>query len=245
LPIRDLLEGSVYYPACGFDGDPVKYLAGNFHSFVYVNSGVERNQLIDQLRTFCGYRVLTYRDVHPEELVPDGWSPEYPGPADGNPRSAQRWIRPPFGIWAILQRDDDHGPEHGPERFSLLYIGGDGVATFQALYYGNRRSPAVVAVIQPGTGFGDNWTDFEDPKQIFGRSVLNNPHGHPEYLLYGGWGDGEFYRRPCWPEYQIRVTRQPLHGRLRLWKRGQDSSKDAGDDGDRSLSPETITKVTT
>ncbi len=217
LCIREVLSGSVYYPACEFDGDPVKYLAGNFHSFVYVDYGVGRDSLLQNLDGFRGYRILAHRDVTERQLTPNGWTPQFPRPSDGDPRSRADWIKPPFGFWSIHERREEYGPDHGPSRFSLLYIGGDGVATFQALYHGNRVVPAVAAVIQPGTGFGGNWTSFKDQNGIFGRSVLRNPAGTPEYLLFGGWGDGDFYRRPCWPAYGQPV--RALHGKLRVWRR--------------------------
>lgn len=229
LPIRDVLAGSVYYPACEFDGDPVRYLGGNFHSFVYVDYGVGRDRLLQNLDGFRGYRVAASRDVGEPELTPNGWTPRFPRTSDGDPRRRADWIKAPFGIWSIYQRSEDFGSDHGPDRFSLLYIGGDGVATFQALYDGNRVAPAVVAVIQPGHGFGGNWTNFEDAEGMFARSVLENPSGTPEYLLFGGWGEGDFYRRPCWPDYGSPV--KTLHGRLRLW--GRSSEPNAAADGGR------------
>ena len=83
IPLDELLSGSVYYPAAQFDGQPVRFLAGNFHSFVYVDYGVGRNAMVEQLTTFRGYATLAYRDVTQGELTPRGWQPQYPGPADG------------------------------------------------------------------------------------------------------------------------------------------------------------------
>ena len=42
FPLDDILRDSLYYPASGFDGDPVRYLAGNVLSFVYVDYGHSR-----------------------------------------------------------------------------------------------------------------------------------------------------------------------------------------------------------
>ncbi|WP_295393233.1 hypothetical protein [uncultured Thiodictyon sp.] len=217
LPIHDMLSGSVYYPSCEFDGQPIKFLAGNFYSFVYVDYGVERDKMVGQLDSFRGYNLLAYRNLTPQELTPHGWTPVQPTPADGNPQSHMSWLKAPFGVWAILQRNKEYGPEHGPERFSLIYLGGDGVASFQALYHGNQVAPAVVAIIQPGHSFGCNWTNFTDENLIFARSVLENPAGAPDYLIYGGWGDGHYYSEPCWPRYYQNVRR--LSGRLGLWQR--------------------------
>jgi len=217
LPLLELLSGSVYYPASGFDGQPVKILAGNFHSFVYVDYGLSRDQLLATLRSergFLGYGIVALRDVTEQELIPNGWTPLLPNHCDGNPRPLQTQ---PFSVWVVLKRQSDFNEEHGPMYFSLLYICGDGVATYQAIYLGNKTYPAVVAIIQPGTGFGGNWTNFEDPQRIFGRTVMGNPDGVPTYLLYGGWAEGHFYTEPCWPQYSELVWNP--NTRLRLWRR--------------------------
>ena len=188
LPLAELLADSVYYPACGFDGRPIRYLAGKYHSFIYVDYGVERAEAVDQLSTFRGYAPAAWRDVRQEELTPQGWQPLPLQAGDGHPRQAKWWEKEPFALWAILERTPEYGPEHGPERFSLLYVGGDGVATFQALYHGNRATPAAVTIIQPGKAGEMNWTDFKDPKQVFARSVLRKPEGASRgSLLHGGF----------------------------------------------------------
>jgi hypothetical protein len=106
----------------------------------------------------------------------------------------------PYCSWSIFQLREDVPAIHGPPRFSLLYLCADGVAAFQALYYANSASPKAVAVIQPGTAFGGNWTDFEDPYEIFARTVLGNPKGNPQILLNKGAGYS-FREHCCWPSY--------------------------------------------
>lgn len=217
IPMRSLLRKSVYYPSAGMDGDPVKYLGKYFQSFVYVDYGVGREPVLNDLPTFRGYKLFSHREVLQDELVPTTWTPPEIHPEDGNPDNANSFIEPPFAIWAVYDRKSEVCPEHGPQRFSLLYIGGDGVMTYHALYYTHQVKPAVVAIIQPGTGFGNNWTDFRDPKMIFARLVRQNPAGIPEHLLYGGWGEGQFYRDAPWPKFN--TTGLVLHGRLRLFAR--------------------------
>ena len=36
LPLVDILRESLYYPASGIDGTPIKYFAGHFLSFIFV-----------------------------------------------------------------------------------------------------------------------------------------------------------------------------------------------------------------
>lgn len=220
IPRRDLLDQSLFYPSCGIDGDPVRFLSGAVWSFVYVDYGRSRESIIaeiDSPSAFRGYELIGRRELNESELTPHSWTPNPPKRGDGNPNRYQKHIVHPFATWAIFSREQGFPSEHGPEKFSLLYIGGDGVATFQALYHGNGVRPRVVAIIQPGTGFGFNWTDFREEDRIFGRSVLRNPAGPPEYLLYGGWGIG--YSPACWPSYCKLICFLRPKQQLGLWGR--------------------------
>jgi hypothetical protein len=217
LPLREILVDSVYYPACGMDGDPVKYLHKQFQSFVYVDYGVGRDAVVSELTQFKGYELEVSRELQRSDLIPNGWNPPQWTGMLRMPDRVARTIREPFAIWALYRRHPDYGDDHGPTGFSLLYIGGDGVATFHALHYSMGVTPRVICLIQPGTGFGGNWTDFQDRNGILARVVLENPAGRPDFLLYGGWGDGAFYRTSPWPEFATQVA--VLHGRLRLFSR--------------------------
>jgi len=205
LPVHDLLSGSLYYPSSSFDGDPIAYLGGNHLSFVYADYGMERRELLAALEEpgFLGYRVLCHRPVLEAELTPKGWSPVIPNGRLRRP--PPRWVRSPFCEWVIMERNADFLDDHGPDRFSLLFLCADGVATFQALYVGNGVTPGTVAIIQPGTGFGGNWTDFRDPEAPLAEAVIGNPAGRPDFLLHGGAGGPNWYTRPCWPQYPERL----------------------------------------
>lgn len=75
------------------------------------------------------------------------------------------------------------------------------MVAFQALYLTNRSKPKAVAIIHPGhLPGGGNWTDYRNPEMIVARSVLRNPNGMPDMLLYGGYGELERYKSSCWPE---------------------------------------------
>ena len=213
FPLHGILRDSLYYPSSDFDGDPVRHLAGNVLSFVYVDYGNSREELDDALASpgFRGYEVITRRNVTQRELAPRGWTPSYPSLEDGDPSRYRDWMKKPFCSWIVLQRLVEMPENHGPNRFSLLYLCADGVAAFQALYVANGRCPSYVAIIQPGHGFGGNYTKFEDPNKILARSVLENPAGTPGYLLYGGYVRG-VYRRSCWPSYSEPICRLPKEG---------------------------------
>jgi hypothetical protein len=207
FPLNHILKDSLYYPSSGFDGDPIRHLAGNFLSFIYVDYGYTSDELINALQApgFLGYELIGTRVVTEQELAPKGWDPISLTSSDGNPMQFNDEMKQPFCSWMIFQRNETVSQSHGPFRFSLLYLCADGVAAFQALYVATKKTPKAIAIIQPGHGFGANWTDFTNPEQIFARSVLGNKNGPPEILLYGGYGKRNAYRNPCWPNYQNHV----------------------------------------
>lgn len=232
FPLRDILTDSLYYPACNIDGIPIRYLGGNVHSFIYVDYGVEKTEIIEQLqRTFPttgnrpvpgeglrGYRLLAHREVAKEELVPNGWSQVPIRPGDGDPNRHRRWIKKPFAVWSVFERHEDLTDTYGTQRLSLLYIGGDGAATYQAIYCGNRATAKFLAIIAPGTGFGFNYTDFRDSERILGRVVLDNPYGQPEYLIWDGWNQNP-NNTACWSFFKEPVCLIEPYNKIGLWRR--------------------------
>ncbi len=221
FPINDVLQGSVYYPACYFDGRPVKYLGGYSHSFIYVDFNVKREDLISQLNTFSGYKLAFSRSLEAKDLCFRSFVPMMPTAMDGNPEdSLSHCNGDMFAEWAVYDRIDSYGDDHGPQRFSLLYIGGEGVATFQSLYFSNRCSPSVIVLIK-SDAFTGNWTNFCYPKEIFARCVMGNPAGQPEYFF------SEDLSESCWPWYPNKVStivsvpnyNGETHQRLVLWGR--------------------------
>lgn len=229
FPLLDILKDSLYYPSSAFDGDPIRNLAGYFYSFVYVDYGFTEEELNADIATrgFTGYKPIASRRISKSELTPLGWTSSVKlNSEDGNPLYGQEWVKPPFCRWFIFERSGSYDPQHGPDRFSLLYICGEGVATFDALYCTNHAYPKAIAVIQPGDGFGGNWTQFWNPKSVLSRLVLGNPAGQPEWLLYGGYGKKLYYMKPCWPEYSAHVGFFPKRsnghlGNVGVWALGQ------------------------
>lgn len=217
LPVSELLRGSVYYPASSMDGRPVKYLGGYCHSFVYVDCNVSRETLTGNLDTFKGYRLHHSRSVRRDELCFKQFQAILPDRYDGLPSSLHVSIVP-FAVWAIYDRLPGFDESHGPERFSLLFVGGEGVATFQSLYYSNECAPSVIVLIKCDA-FTGNWTAFYNPGGIFARSVVQNPFGKPSYLFC------ERGPPPPWPWYSsLRNTVVSIlnydgvtHQRLHLW----------------------------
>jgi hypothetical protein len=202
FPLRDALEHSLYYPAAGIDGRPVQFLGGFIQSFFYVDYGVQERDLEEAVHGFLGYRVAGRKHLREVDLAPNGWSPRIPPQCDMSRLEQLRamgFLKKPFADWYVFDRESHLGKDHGPKRFSLVYICGDGVATYQALYWPNKIAPKVLAIIQPGAGFGGNYTDFRDPEGCLAWTVLQGNGEHvPEYLVYGGLLLD--YTQACWPD---------------------------------------------
>lgn len=205
LPLRNLLRYSLYYPACGTDRGPVRLLGGYIHSFIYVDYLMNKADALQYIegegQGFHGYRLIMLRDVDSSELIPDGWHPSVLLPSDGNPEAYRSQMPAPFALWAIYERLPEFDHVHGPARFSLLHICGDGAATYEALYNTQRVQPDVIAIIRSGDDLsGQNWTDFADDQKILARTASKSRGGKPRYLLQ------ETLSRECyWQGYDTKL----------------------------------------
>jgi hypothetical protein len=223
FPLGLLLDNSLFYPSCGFDDDPIRHFGGNIFSFVYCDYGHRFDEFMRAL-WFGGYNLLASRLVNENELPMRSWRPVGLSRTDGDPLRHRDHIKAPFCVWAVFERRLDRPITFGPDRFSLLFLCADGVAAFQALYVANAVTPKVVAIIQPGAAFGGNWTDFNCPTQIFARSVLKNPGGQPDMLLFGdAWGNS----KSSWAAYQhfLRRYSKSRGGAVGVWSKTELQSK--------------------
>lgn len=215
FPLRAVLQESLFYPSCGSDGGPVRFLGKWINSFVYVDYGYSRQKFLDELAAspFLGYQVVGMRSVAFAELAPNGW--RTPILSSFELRESNRYLKErvgqPFCEWVIFEREMSTPPSHGPERFSLLYMHADGAEAYQSLYVGNDFCAKAIAVIQPGHAFGRNWTDFNDPQAVLARVVMGNPVGVPDFYLGGGAGPRK-YLPPQWPEYSSLLGWYPYGG---------------------------------
>lgn len=233
LPIRSLLHNSLYYPSCGFDGGVIKDCntharALKISSFIYCDYATGKDAFMSEQNTFNGYHIFADRPVAQDELTPNGWQPIIPPGFTLRDYARYRDMWKPFAHWTVYERDDDRSDIHGPLRFSLLYIGGEAVATFQALYWSNKLAPLGLAIIQPGTGFGLNWTDFRESGKPFEWVIRQNPDGQPVWIWYGGYGNG--YEDLNWADFTreqrlIRPYYDGTMGKVTIWKKKQDPAE--------------------
>ena len=210
FPIRDILFDSMYYPACGNDFDLPFYYMPEYSSFIYVDYGMENFTLPNLTKTSTVIELE--RTVDLLELFPNGWQNALNNFPElikinynnylkvRNRRFSERgdvwsFYKEKFIKWYILRTTKNNISI----RWSLLYIGNDGIGTYYALYYSNEIYAKSIAIIQPGFSFGGNWTKFDEKDGFFANAVLKNPYGTPEMIVYGGYGDRYFLD---WPYFE-------------------------------------------
>lgn len=195
IPMDELLQDSLFYPASRTDGRPIKLCNTSWRrlgvdSFVYCDFDLSVGEFLADTDTMHGYHVFAHRRLAPSEYIPEGWQLEM-CPPPGNARSGGYWDTflghggPDHGAcWVVFERDADFSPVHGPERLSVLYICGEGLATFQQLYCSRGIAPKMVCFIQCW-GFAGNWTDFSAVGAPFHRTLLKYRDCVPEWLCFG------------------------------------------------------------
>ncbi|MCC5828725.1 MAG: caspase family protein [Phycisphaeraceae bacterium] len=155
----------VYYPGAGSDGQPVK-LFGSSHSthcFIYVDYGIEQRQVkadLDHPQVgFAGYRCLARIRLTEADLVPHGWEPHIDFATPPEPRYSFASATF-YGFLQILEREEDFDEEHGPKRLAIVFLGADGIATFDALFCQRTSIGVPFAVVLQDHGFGGNYDNF-------------------------------------------------------------------------------------
>ena len=87
--------------------------------------------------------------------------------------------------------------------FLILHIGGEACATFDAIYVSNKINPKAIAILNPGEGFGDNWTQLRNPDYRFYKLLELNANS------YGQAWPNYLYTNMCaadacfWPNYNL------------------------------------------
>ena len=186
---RERFFGSrtVYYPGYGNDGHPVEICAQAHaaHAFVYVDYGVSRESVRDYVYHrgdpgFHGYDVEHEEEVPEAVLRPRGWTP-YDQEAYSK---AAEWSRvDPFRLYVVLSRDTDHDHCWGPERLAILFVGGDGHATYDALYCQGDGTPPPFLVLLQDHGWGENYDRFRARGLL--ERIACDRGVYPEWLVVG------------------------------------------------------------
>lgn len=179
----------VFYPGSGHDGQPVALFgaAHAAHCFLYVDYGVDQSAIKDDLESrrgaFRGYKTLARIQVHEKDLVPKGWVPHIDiqkyqlSPFE---RSFSQGFVTPYGFLEILHRFEHLDESHGPQRLAILFLGADGIATYDALFCQGTHPPPFTLVIQEH-GFSGSYASFGQEGLL--EHVAQSSSSFPEFLL--------------------------------------------------------------
>lgn len=152
----------VYYPGSGFDGHAVQLFSSAHaaHCFVYVDYGIPADKLVESMQHprygFRGYTSIAHMPLTQAQLAPHGWLPH----VDITPQRRMMFATQNYAFVEVLQRMPNFSDEHGPPRLAILFIGGDGIASYDALFCQRTSWGTPKAVLIQDHGFGGNYDRF-------------------------------------------------------------------------------------
>ena len=164
---------------------------------------------------FRGYSVFDIIDLAERDLAPNGWTPHVHPTREQIERMHHFAHAKPFGALAIFQRDADYGEDHGPSRFAIVFVGGDGIATYDAVFC-NKNAPAPFALILQDHGWGGNWNCFGKDGMM--EEAARKSGVYPRFILAATTDSTEI-----WDGY-VKVNAPPVlggmhHNRRELFER--------------------------
>jgi len=133
------------------------------HCFVYADYGIEqtalKQELVDEKYAFRGYSTLSRVPVTETDFTPQGRIPHIRRHRSGSHKFAQKTKARPYGFIEILARKPEFDDTHGAARLAILFLGSDGVVTYDSLFC-QDRSPPLYAALIADYGFDANYTKF-------------------------------------------------------------------------------------
>lgn len=176
---------TVFYPGSGTDGQPIKLFSSTAfaHCFVYVDYGLTQEFLEEELshpvRKFRGYSTYHRLQLNEHDLSPNAWIPHF----SFNRHRCGHVVAKPYAFLEILQREDAYDSDHGPERFAVLFIFGDGIATYDALYCQKDSLSPPKVLVMIDHGFGGNWNRYDKGGVL--HDIALKTHIYPDYFWVG------------------------------------------------------------
>ena len=163
--IAKVLDSKVlYYGGADIDGVPISIINKTHavHTYIYVDYGTkagERIKVLSKEEAFRGYRLFDMRHLAEKELSPHGWTPHIRLEPEEirDLKIFAEAAKEPFALLAIFEREEGYDDSHGAKRFALIYIGGDSIATYDALFINNHKAPYILFLRDHG--FGGNYAN--------------------------------------------------------------------------------------
>jgi len=232
LPMKALLEDSLFYPASGLDLKVLDTFKGDIYSYVYADYLINKDDVINSADNTCrlrldGYRVFFHQEIEPSSLIEQAtFEPLKVHPALFKEATIWQAQSRLYCHWIVFEREAEALQCTGLPRISLLVICGEMSAVYHALYRAYQCLPHVLVLKSMGYAtLGCGWEPAYSDDSLFKRVVATHPAGLPRYL-YCGCLPGfcqSCARHACWSEYKIpvgNVRQDPM-----LWEREMDIGK--------------------
>jgi len=178
-----------FYPGAGTDGHLVKLLGSSHraHCFVYADYGASEGfikaELDNPRHGFFGYHTLARIELAQEDLGSERIAYHTTPEELHTAAQAYRGFRntAPYGFLEILERDANLDNTHGAARLAILFLGADGVATYDALFCQPKSISRPYLVLLQDHGFGGNYTEFGKDGLLY--KIAERTKVLPEFLL--------------------------------------------------------------
>jgi len=192
LPLKEILDDSLFYAVAGSDTMPVEIFAGNVCSFVYSGSHYTRREVLGRLQSqrawFRGYRLVGIREMKLKEVFPRGCysridlvrTMRFLHKQESWGNFTEHPLRP-FALWAVFEQEIGGGMSDISDRFSLFLVCFESIATYAGLYIQNDVLPKILYLVNNGSGMDS--TDLEDTEYYFAMIVGRHPRGIPDWLV--------------------------------------------------------------
>ena len=175
----------VYYPGSYLDGQAVRTFnkAHYAHTFFYVDYILEKERLTEELfkdEAFKGYELYDLREVTQSELLPRPWTPPQLDPEIIE--ASKEFVdqnQKPYCLLAIFEREDKYTDDHGAERFAIIFLFADAIATYHAMFISQNRVPAVL--LYEDHGFGCLYSKFGHGGLL--ERLAKDANSYPQFIM--------------------------------------------------------------
>ena len=154
----------VYYPGSGYDGQPIKTfnIAHYAHIFFYVDYGITKENIINALTeegALNGYKNIGIIEYQERDMSPRGWRPHYRPTEEDMRRMQFHHINNDncYCLVFVFEREKNLTNEHGCDRFAVIALKGDAIASYDALFANNNKVPDVLILQDHGYGCNYNY----------------------------------------------------------------------------------------
>lgn len=207
-----------YYPGSANDGFLIEKLnqdAACMH-FVYADYlYFEKEKLTNGLRTeapghvFRGYKLVLLEELQLSDLLSQPHHPTIRLDNDRGMTPHPQGVEG-FAVVATFERNKDADPSVGSQWFKVLFICGDGIATYDALFTSqNGNYPPPIVVLIEDYGFGGNYDTFGQGGLL--EKIVSKQRNHPPFMIFGHSKPWSGYS----PVNEVQSETGGMHGYVR------------------------------